>query len=66
MDGAQRIESAAASLNEGNGIDASKTVMEMLDMVIRVLVRLCIDVGTHLGSFENSIENSSIEGVIRI
>ena len=53
MDGPQRIESAASSVNEGNGIDAIKTVMGMLAMVIRVLARRCVDVSTHLDSFEN-------------
>ena len=57
MDGAQAIETASASVNEGTGIEAIKTIMRTLALVIRVLVRLCVDVGTHVGNFEAIIES---------
>jgi hypothetical protein len=47
MDGAQVIEAASSSVNEGTGIEAIKTIMRTLALVIRVLVRLCVDVSTH-------------------
>ena len=60
MDGAQAIETASASVNEGTGIEAIKTIMRTLALVIRVLVRLCVDVSTHVGNFEAIIEQNSI------
>jgi len=56
MDGAQAIETATAGVNEGTGIEAIKTLMRTLALVIRVLVRLCVDVSTHIGNFETVIE----------
>ena len=56
MDGAQTIEAASANVNEGTGIEAIKTIMRTLALVIRVLVRLCVDVATHTGNFEAIIE----------
>ena len=52
MDGAQVIEAASSSVNEGTGIEAIKTIMRTLALVIRVLVRLCVDVSTHVGKLE--------------
>ena len=51
MEGAQAIETASAGVNEGTGIEAIKTVMRTLALVIRVLVRLCVDFSTHVGIF---------------
>ena len=56
MEGAQTIEAASANVNEGTGIEAIKTIMRTLALVIRVLVRLCVDVSTHTGNFEAIIE----------
>ena len=56
MDGAQTIEAASINVNEGTGIEAIKTIMRTLALVIRVLVRLCVDVSTHIGNFEAIIE----------
>ena len=56
MDGAQAIEAASSSVNQGTGIEAIKTIMRTLALVIRVLVRLCVDVSTHVGNFEAIIE----------
>ena len=52
MDGAQAIESASSGVNEGTGIEAIKMVMRVMALVIRVLVRLCVDVSTHTGNSE--------------
>ena len=57
MDGAQAIEAASASANEGTGIEAIKTIMRTLALVIRVLVRPCVDVSTHVGNFEAILES---------
>jgi uncharacterized protein YukE len=57
MDGAQTIETASVNVNEGTGIEAIKTIMRTLALVIRVLVRLCVDVSTHIGNFEAIIES---------
>ena len=57
MDGAQAIEAASSSVNEGTGIEAIKTIMRTLALVIRVLVRLCVDISTHVGNFEAIIES---------
>ena len=57
MEGAQVIEAASAGVNEGTGIEAIKTIMRTLALVIRVLVRLCVDVSTHVGNFEAIIES---------
>ena len=58
MDGAQTIESASINVKEGTGIEAIKTIMRTLALVIRVLVRLCVDVSTHVGNFEALIERN--------
>ena len=57
MEGAQTIEAASVNVNEGTGIEAIKTIMRTLALVIRVLVRLCVDVSTHMGNFEAIIES---------
>ena len=58
MEGAQAIEDASSSgVNEGAGIDAIKMIMRTMALVIRVLVRLCVDVSTHMGNFEAIIES---------
>jgi len=57
MDGAQSIEAAAPGVNESTGIEAIKTTMKVTALVIRVLVRLCVDVSTHVGNFEAIIES---------
>ena len=57
MDGAQTIEAASINVNEGTGIEAIKTKMKTLALVIRVLVRLCVDVSTHTGNVEAIIES---------
>ena len=57
MEGAQTIETASANVNGGTGIEAIKTIMRTLALVIRVLVRLCVDVSTHMGNFEAIVES---------
>ena len=57
MEGAQTIEAESINVNEGTGIEAIKTIMRTLALVIRVLVRLCVDVSTHTGNFEAIIES---------
>ena len=57
LEGAQTIEAAASSVNESTGIEAIKTIMRTLALVIRVLVRLCVDVSTHVGNFEAIIDS---------
>jgi hypothetical protein len=57
MEGAQSIEAASASVNEGTGIEAIKMIMRTMALVIRVLVRLCVDVSTHMGNFEAIVES---------
>ena len=56
MEGAQGIEAAVAGVNEGTGIEAIKMVMRVLALVIRVLVQRCVDVTTHVGNFEATVE----------
>ena len=57
MDGAQAIEAASSGVNEGTGIEAIKMIMRTTALVIRVLVRLCVDVSTHVGNFEAIVES---------
>ena len=57
MEGAQAIEAGSASFNEGTGIEAIKMIMRTTALVIRVLVRLCVDVSTHVGNFEAFVES---------
>ena len=57
MDGARAIEEASTGVNEGTGIEAIKMIMRTMALVIRVLVRLCVDVSTHMGNFEAIIES---------
>jgi len=57
MDGAQAIEAASAGVNEGTAMEAIKMIMRTMALVIRVLVRLCVDVSTHTGNFEAIIES---------
>ena len=57
MDGAQSIEAAAPRVNESICIEAIKTIMKVTALVIRALVRLCVDVSTHVGNFEAIIES---------
>ena len=57
MDGAQAIEAASTGVNESTGIEAIKMIMKVTALVIRVLVRLCVDVSTHIGNFEAIIES---------
>ena len=57
MDGAQQIETATASVNDGNAIDAIKTLLGMMAMVIRILVKLIVNFSSHMGSFETMVEN---------
>ena len=52
MDGAQQTEAATASVNDGNAIDAIKTLLGMMAMVIRILVKLIVNFSSHMGSFE--------------
>ena len=59
MEGAQGIEAAVEGVNEGTGIEAIKTVMTMMALVIRVLVRLCVDVSAHIGNFEAVVESKN-------
>ena len=56
MDRAQAIESASSGVNEGTGVEAVKMIMRTMALVIRVLVRLCVDVSTHLRNFEAIME----------
>ena len=56
-DGAQSIEAAAPGVNESMGTEAIKTIMKVTALVIRVLVRLCVDVSAHRGNFEAIIES---------
>ena len=56
MDGARAIEDASSGVNEGAGIKAIKIIMRTMALVIRVLVRLCVDVSTHVGNFEAFVE----------
>ena len=60
MYGAQVIETAVGGVNEGTGIEAIKTVMRVTAMVIRVLVRLRVDVSARIGDFE-AIEEIEIQ-----
>ena len=60
MDGARAIEEASTGVNEGTGIEAIKMIMRTMALVVRVLVRLCVDVSTHMGNFE-AIIKSKIE-----
>jgi len=57
MEGAQAIEAGSASVNEGTGIEAIRMIMRTMALVIRVLVRLCVDVSTHMGNFEAIVES---------
>ena len=57
MDGAQATEAASLSVNEGTGIEAIKMIMRTMALVIRVLVRLCVDVSMHVGKFEAIVES---------
>ena len=57
MEGAQTIETASGGVNEGTGIEAIRMTMRVVALVIRVLVRLCVDVSTHMGNFEAIIES---------
>ena len=57
MDGAQAIEAASSGVNEGAGIEAIKMIMRTMALVIRVLVRFCVDVSTHVGNFEAIVES---------
>ena len=51
------IEAAASSVNESTGVEAIKMIMKVTALVIRVLVRLCVDVSTHIGNFAAIIES---------
>ena len=57
MDGVQSIQAAAPGINESTGIEVIKTIIKVTALVIRVLVRLCVDVSTHVGNFEAIIES---------
>jgi len=57
MDGAQQIETAVAGVNDNNAIDAIKTLLGMMAMVIRILVKLTVNFSGHMGNFETMVEN---------
>ena len=57
MEGAQASEAAASSVNESTGIEAINMIMKVTALVIRVLVRLCVDVSAHVGNFEAIVES---------
>ena len=57
MDGAQAIEDVSAGVNEGTGVEAIKMIMRTMALVIRVLVRLCVDVSTHVGNLKAIVES---------
>jgi len=57
MEGAQQIESAAAGVNDSNAIDAIRTLLGMMAMVVRILVRLIVNFSSHIVSFETIVEN---------
>ena len=57
MEGSQAIEAASSGVNESTGIEAIKMIMKVTALVIRVLVRLCVDVSTRIGNFEAIIES---------
>ena len=57
MDGAEGIEVAAANVNESTRIEAIKMAMKATAMVIRVLVRLCVDVSLDMGNSEAIVES---------
>ena len=56
MDGAVRIEAAVAGVNDNTAIDAIKTLLGMMAMVIRILVKLIVNFSGHLGNFEAVVE----------
>ena len=57
MDGAQQIEAATANVNDTNAIDAVRTLLETMAMVLRALVKLIVDFTGHSGNFETMVEN---------
>jgi len=56
-EGAQGVATAVSSVNETTGIEAIKTVVKVMALVIPVLVRLCVDVSTRIGNFETVMES---------
>jgi len=64
MDGAQQIEAAAANVSDANGLDAIRTLLGMMAMVIRILVRLIVNFSGHVAGFETIVENqiSTLQG----
>jgi hypothetical protein len=57
MDGAQQIESAAAGVNDTNAIDAIMTLLGLMAMVVRILVRLIVNFSGHIAGFESMVDN---------
>ena len=57
MEGAQQIEAATSNVNDTTALDAVRTLMGMMAMVVRVLVRLIVDFSSHIGNVEVVVEN---------
>ena len=56
MEGAQHIETAAANVNDTNAMDAIRTLLGMMAVVIRILVKLIVDFSGHISNFETMVE----------
>ena len=56
MEGAQQIEAATANVNDTNAIDAIQTLLGMMAMVVRILVKLIVNFSGHIGNFEAMVE----------
>ena len=57
MDGAQQIETATADVDDVNAMDAIRTLLGMMAMVVRILVKLIVDFSGHLSNFETMVES---------
>ena len=57
MEGAHAIEAASSGVIESTRIESIKMIMKVTALVIRVLVRLCVDVSARIGNFEAIIES---------
>ena len=57
MEGAQQIEAATAHVNDTTAIDVVRTLIGMMAMVVRVLVKLIVDFSGHIANFEAMVEN---------
>ena len=68
MDGAQQIEAAAVNVNDTNAIDAIRTLLGTMAMVIRILMKLIVSFSGHIGSFEAMVEGkiATLQGQAQI